>query len=206
MSFDENKYRVKMTQIRNKVSQDFRTLASNLSEGKISEHEFKKIKERYLDQVNQERKELLFDREQAIKEQAIKYQQKLGDNSDRFRDVYEKLQSMRDSDQLERYYSTSLKLDDQIGMKAAALLAQEKMIRPIVEDYAKRDQAWAETVKELSEFNQKHRSPNAKLEASLDHYRHISEPPCKREQYQVGTFQDDSGRQRPFYRERITYD
>lgn len=201
--YDDELYKEKMNKIREETKKGYAEAYQAFNDGKISQQELDKAKAQWKIQQREKHRELMEKRRETIEQAGLKYMQKLAGNDDvrSFRESYESMQKMN-PEELENHYRTSLKLNDSTALKAAALTAAEKNVKPLVDDFSRRNEKWSETLQSMARFKKRYMNPEARIYEALSDYRSPEEPIVKRETYEAGFFRDNSGAQLPYYRNR----
>lgn len=157
------------TRLKSKADGDFEKAKEAFNRNEIDAGEYQRAIKTYCNNINAAVNDIRQRRETEIANINQGFHHKLTKTSapDKFRDHYEKLQGAG-RDAIEKHYNNSLKLNDEIGLKAAACVALEGAHTKIVEDYMKRDPAWAETLQERAQFHHSYMTPEAKMRAGME--------------------------------------
>jgi len=210
--FREQEFVNRANRIRAKVEEGAAFGRTQVNENVISEKEYEETKRQLVDAGNAELSKLLREREKVSEQELALSRQLAGvQNSEpgtlkEFRAAYEDLKTagVKDKQAIINHYKTSLRLGDEVSLRACALAAHEIGIREVTEDFAERDPSFAETAAFAARFSKRYRDVTAKFTDRLSNYRSISAPQERREPVQSGFIIDPaSGMRYPHYRNRL---
>jgi hypothetical protein len=211
--FREQEFVNRANRIRAKVEEGAAFGRTQVNENVISEKEYEDTKRQLVDAGNAELAKLLREREKAVSEQELALSRELAgvQNSEpgtlkEFRAAYEDLKAagIKDKTAIINHYRTSLRLGDEVSLRACALAAHELGICEVTADFAERDPSFAETAAFAARFSKRYRDVTAKFTDRLSNYRSISAPQERREPVQSGFIIDPAtGMRYPHYRNRL---
>jgi len=178
------------TRLREKANGDFEKAKQAVNRNEMNIQEYRQIVNSYCHKANEALSDIRQRRETELANISQQFQHQLTKTSapDKFRDHYEKLQGAG-REAVEKHYRNSLKLNDDVSLRAAAYVALEGGYSNIVEDYMKRDPEWAETLEQRAKFQQAYTSPEAKMKASMEFCR-IEPPRLKTKRVEDGFLAD----------------
>ncbi len=211
-NFREQDFKSQVAKIRAQVDSEVDAGCAQVRNGIISESEFDKTTAALVTAGNSAITNVIRDRQAAISEQELAYSRRLAGVQDtdqgtlrEFRSAYEDLleRATKDKNTLISHYKQSLRLGDEISLRAAGLAAFELGVREVAADFAERDPDFAETAAEMTRFKRRYHDPEAKLADRLGDFRGIDPPRIKREPFQSGYTLNGNGMQVPHYRNRL---
>jgi hypothetical protein len=204
----EAEFKSRANKLRSEAAREIKAAADAVNTGAASEAEFEKYMNSVLNTANSKRRALIDERKKLQAEQVLDFQRTLSgaQNAQAFRAAYDKISKL-DGQKLEEEYEKSLKLGDDIAVRAAAFAGVEKGASRVVKDFAARNKEWGETLEQYQKFNSTYQDSTRKLEELIfGEYRSIMPHSVKRKPYQAGWTQDSNGRQRPYFRNRLVID
>ncbi len=205
ITFRENDFAGAMNALRAKTINEITKGASLLNTGQITDKEYQRAKEILLDQAREERANILDRRKEAVAEAELNITQKMANSEDvkTFRESYDQLMKL-DREELARFYHNSLRLNDTVNARASALVASEKGLNDILNDYGKRDSEFVNHYKEKIALKERYSNPEKRMADQLGTYRSITPPTEKVEPVVAGEFLDqNAGVWRKYFKPRI---
>ena len=172
--------------LKNKAGSDFEKAKNAFNRNDITDQDYNQIVHSYVHSANEAIDEIRQGREVELQNinQSFHHELTRTSRPDRFREHYEKLQG-QDRDAISKHYHNSLKLDDDVGLQAAACVALEKAQTDLIQDYMQRNLDWANTLRERKEFHEKYMSPEGKMRASME-FSHLHPPRVKKQRVEDG--------------------
>ncbi len=205
IQFRENDFVGEMNALRAKTISEISKGAEMLNTGQITDKEYRQAKELLLDQAREERGNIMHRRKEAVAEAELAITQKMANSEDvkGFRETYDQLMKL-DKEELTNFYHTSLKLNDKVSARASALVASEKGLNLILNDYGKRDPEFVNHFKEKVALKERYSNPEKRMADQLGTYRSITPPTEKVEQIKAGEFLDrEAGQWRTYFKPRV---
>ncbi|MDW7730684.1 MAG: hypothetical protein SCJ94_11905 [Bacillota bacterium] len=205
-----NKILLQADTLRSQAKDELQKGNEMFNRGEISDvTQLRYHKGQYLHAVNEQMAELrrgFFNELDKIKEelQTAAFAPSASDRRE-FRDVYSQLMDVTDKDKLQRHYDNAIRFNDTPALKAVAARAADLGATDILNDYGKRDAAFAEHAESYSEFAQSARDLNNKMAAKM-RLTNIIEPQLKSEERIFGHSTDSQGNQVAVYRPVFYYE
>lgn len=208
----ELEYRRGINNLRKMAAKVIHQVGTDYNAGKMTKKEYDDKKKEVLFEANSLRRELLDNRKKLIKESSWELDRNLvsinemkQDELQKFRHIYNEFNQLKDNNQIESEYFQSLKLGDQLSLKALAKIAHERMIKPVISDYSERDSRYKETRESMHDYQQRYHTADAKASDLLGDYRTIEAPREIVIVIENGWAVDNQGRRIPQYREKVLH-
>jgi vacuolar-type H+-ATPase subunit E/Vma4 len=210
IDYKESQFKNDMEKIRNTVKTELQKGVELVNKGEVNEEDYYKQKGELINAARAARSKLLQERQKAIDEVVEGFERKLSgcqgetpEVIDKFKSEYMKY-AEADKDSLIKAYKLSLKVGDEIGLRAAGLAAFEKDIREITSDYKQRNPEFFEAAEQQSEFLQRFYGTEERFMDMLGHYRGIDTYPEEKQPYKAGYVVLDAIKgQQPYYRNKL---
>jgi hypothetical protein len=206
ITFRENDFAGAMNALRARTISEISKGAEMLKAGQITAKEYKQAKEILLDRATEERANILHRRKEAVAEAELSITQKMANSEDvkTFRESYDKLMDMS-REELTSFYHNSLKLNDTVNARCSALVASEKGLYSILNDYGRRDEEFVNHFKEKVALKERYSNPEKRMADQLGVYRSITPPTEKIELIEAGQFLDqNAGVWRKYFKPKVT--